>query len=74
MTVTQQDLLNLGLAPGPHFAAALAEANRLGLTGAALQTFVRVLAREPAKPKAAAQTGAQTIGQTENHILFPEQG
>lgn len=48
MTVTRQDLLNLGLAQGPQFDAALAEANRLRLTGAALQTFVRALGAERA--------------------------
>ena len=31
MTVTRQDLLDLGLSQGPHFDAALAEANRLGI-------------------------------------------
>jgi len=48
MTVTRQDHLNLGLAQGPQFDAALAEANRLRLTGAALQTFVRALGAERA--------------------------
>jgi hypothetical protein len=48
MTVTRQDLLNLGLAQGPQFDAALAEANRLRLTGAALQTLVRALGAERA--------------------------
>ena len=48
MTVTRQDLLNLGLAQGPQFDAALAEANRLRLTGAALQTFVRSLGADQA--------------------------
>jgi hypothetical protein len=48
MTVTRQDLLNLGLAQGPQFDAALAEANRLCLTGAALETFVRALGAKPA--------------------------
>jgi hypothetical protein len=48
MTVTRQDLLNLGLAQGPQFDAALAEANRLRLTGAALQTFVRALGADQA--------------------------
>jgi hypothetical protein len=48
MTVTRQDLLNLGLAQGPQFDAALAEANLLRLTGAALQTFVRALGAERA--------------------------
>jgi hypothetical protein len=48
MTVTRQGLLNLGLAQGPQFDAALAEANRLRLTGAALQTFVRALGAERA--------------------------
>lgn len=48
MTVTRQDLLNLGLAQGPQFDAALAEANRLRLTGAALQTFVHALGAERA--------------------------
>lgn len=43
MTVTGQDLLALGLPQGPQFAAALAEANRLHLTGPALQAFVRAL-------------------------------
>lgn len=50
MTVTGPDLLNLGLKNGPHFAAALAEANRLHLSGAALETFVRALMlTEPVK-------------------------
>jgi hypothetical protein len=48
MTVTRQDLLDLGLAQGPQFDAALAEANRLRLTGAALQTFVRALGADQA--------------------------
>ena len=43
MSVTGNDLLTLGLPPGPQFAAALAEANRLQLAGPALQTFVRAL-------------------------------
>ena len=43
MSVTGNDLLALGLPDGPHFDAALAEANRLALEGAALQTFVRAM-------------------------------
>ena len=43
MSVTRKDLLALGLPDGPDFAAALQEANRVKLTGAALQTFVRAL-------------------------------
>ena len=48
MSVTGNDLLALGLPHGPTFAAALAEANRLHLTGAALETFVRAMLPEPA--------------------------
>lgn len=47
MTVTAQDLLRLGLPEGPDFAAALSEANRLCLSGAALETFVRALGPAP---------------------------
>jgi hypothetical protein len=43
MSVTRNDLIALGMAEGPDLAPALAEANRLHLAGAALQTFVRVL-------------------------------
>ncbi len=43
MTLTGHDLLALGLPDGPHFKAALDEANRLHLQGAALQTFVRAM-------------------------------
>ncbi len=46
MTVTGQDLIALGMPPGPAFGAALAEANRLGLSGEDLATFVA--ARRPA--------------------------
>jgi hypothetical protein len=60
MSVTGNDLLALGLPEGPHFAAALAEANRLHLTGAALETFVRALlpAAEPAPAQPSAHRGA----------------
>lgn len=47
MTVTGQDLIALGLPPGPTFGAALAEANRLNLAGAALATFVRAVMPVP---------------------------
>lgn len=43
MSVTGNDLLALGLPDGPTFAAALAEANRLSLSGAALEIFVRAM-------------------------------
>ena len=43
MSVTGNELLALGLPDGPHFAAALAEANRLHLQGAALETLVRAM-------------------------------
>jgi len=49
MSVTGNDLLALGLPNGPTFAAALAEANRLHLTGAALETFVRAMLPEPTR-------------------------
>lgn len=48
MSVTGNDLLALGLPHGPTFAAALAEANRLHLSGPALATFVRAMLPEPA--------------------------
>lgn len=58
MTVTGQDLLALGLPQGPHFAAALAEANRLRLSGAALESFVRALRPpEPLSPLNTVQWG-----------------
>ncbi len=44
MSVTGKDLIALGLAEGPELAFALAEANRLNLAGAALESFARVLA------------------------------
>lgn len=49
MSVTGNDLLALGLPNGPTFDAALAEANRLHLSGAALETFVRAMLPEPAR-------------------------
>ncbi len=49
MSVTGNDLLALGLPDGPTFDAALAEANRLHLTGAALETFVRAMLPEPVR-------------------------
>lgn len=50
MSLTGNDLLALGLPPGPHFKAALAEANRLALQGAALDTFVRAMMPAPKLP------------------------
>lgn len=47
MSVTGNDLLALGLPNGPIFDAALAEANRLHLTGPALETFVRAMLPDP---------------------------
>lgn len=51
MSVTGNDLLALGLPNGPTFDAALAEANRLHLSGAALETFVRAMLPEPARSR-----------------------
>lgn len=62
MSVTGDDLLTLGLPPGPQLAAALAEANRLQLAGPALQTFVRALipAADTAPGGAASPQGGLT--------------
>lgn len=51
MSVTGKDLIALGMADGPDLAPALAEANRLNLAGAALETFARVLTGATAKAK-----------------------
>lgn len=52
MSVTGKDLIALGMAEGPDLARAIAEANRLNLAGAALESFARVLigASKDAKP------------------------
>jgi RNA-splicing ligase RtcB len=50
MSVTGKDLLALGLPPGKNFGAALAEVNRLALSGAALETFVRAMMPPPVLP------------------------
>ena len=52
MSVTGNDLLALGLPDGPHFNAALAEANRLHLQGAALETFVRAMMPSQSRDRA----------------------
>lgn len=62
MSVTGNDLLALGLPEGPIFAAALAEANRLHLQGAALETFVRAMLPEPTGDKASAATHSRQEG------------
>lgn len=64
MTVTGPDLLKLGLPQGPHFATALAEANRLHLTGAALETFVRALLPETQTAATTAAPAPQALSST----------